>query len=172
MKRDGGDGRSRPPVLPPATPVPPEVVVEDERTGGKRVSMVSASLHMGPLPPADVLEKYDRIVPGSAERIIGWVETESQHRRAREIEAQAQYGSFMATQLSQAKLGLILGFILALAAMGAAVVALVTGHETAAAVIGGLDIVGLASIFVYGSRQQQRESEQNLDITRSSGGGE
>jgi len=38
-------------------------------------------LHIGPLPPANELEKYERICPGAVERYFKMWETESEHRR-------------------------------------------------------------------------------------------
>ncbi|EFV01877.1 hypothetical protein HMP0721_1271 [Pseudoramibacter alactolyticus ATCC 23263] len=48
-------------------------------------------VRMGPLPALEELEAYDRVVPGSAERIIAMAEEQSKHRRAKEmIKAKAE----------------------------------------------------------------------------------
>jgi len=40
----------------------------------------------GPIPPPSILQHYDTIVPGAAERIIAMAEGEIQHRRAVEVQ--------------------------------------------------------------------------------------
>lgn len=169
MKRNGG---KPPPVLPPA----PAELLDDERTGSgnpPRVSMVSASLHSGPLPPAEMLAKYEEILPGSAERIFRLAESEALHRRAREVTAQEHYGKAVSAQIKQAGLGLILGFGVALAGLALAGYALYQGDGVAAAIIASVDLVGLTGIFVYGSKQKQSDDRARnaTDITRSGSDG-
>jgi len=95
-----------------------------------------AHYHEGPIPPPTVLEHYDAIVPGAAERIIAMAEGEIQHRRAVEtqqvnvdIQAQARYadiehdrikGIFGSDALGQ-KLGACVSCVALLAAAGTAV---------------------------------------------------
>ena len=43
----------------------------------------------GPVPAPEILDGYDRLVPGSAERIIAMAEADQRHRIAMEREAQA-----------------------------------------------------------------------------------
>jgi len=43
----------------------------------------------GPLPPPAILRGYEALKPGTASRIIGWVENESEHRRDLERRQQA-----------------------------------------------------------------------------------
>lgn len=44
--------------------------------------------YSGPLPPPDILEGYDRAVPGSAERILARLEGQTTHRQAMEKRGQ------------------------------------------------------------------------------------
>lgn len=48
--------------------------------------MVQVSAFHGPLPPPETLEKYQRILPGSAERILQMAEREQAHRHRLEAE--------------------------------------------------------------------------------------
>lgn len=41
---------------------------------------VQSMMFSGPLPPPDVLERYDDIVPGGADRLLSMVEKEQSHR--------------------------------------------------------------------------------------------
>lgn len=48
---------------------------------GRQQIAVAASYHSGPLPDPATLERYDLLVPGTAERIIRMAEEQSAHRR-------------------------------------------------------------------------------------------
>ena len=54
---------------------------EEERDG----ESVQVLAHAGPLPHPALLEAYDRIVPGGAERIFKQFEEQSAHRQAMEM---------------------------------------------------------------------------------------
>lgn len=65
-------------VLPSAQ----ELSVDQQSHSGALLSM-----WQGPLPPPAVLEEYDRIRPGAAERILVMAEKEQQHRHDTENES-------------------------------------------------------------------------------------
>lgn len=46
----------------------------------------------GPLPPPDILEAYDKVVPNGADRIMSLAERQSQHRQ--DMEARVIEGTF------------------------------------------------------------------------------
>jgi len=107
----------------------------------------------GPLPPPAILEHYDQIQPGAANRIICMAEEQSAHRRAIEkliVQAEA----------SSQRLGPILGFIIAMTVIIGGMWLIANGRE-----IGGLVAVltalgALVGVFVYGKYQQQKELER------------
>lgn len=75
---------------------------------------------MGPLPPPAALEQFERIAPGSAERIIRMAESEQAHRHALEsASAQTQRDAVRLTA-RDGLTGMILGAVIALAGIGAA----------------------------------------------------
>ena len=61
----------------------------------------------GPLPPPEVLERYNQFLPGTAERIIAMAEGQHNHR----IELERHV---ITSNVSAQKLGTILGFIVAM----------------------------------------------------------
>jgi uncharacterized membrane protein len=75
------------------TPVDPDApdtdeVVEGEAVPGdpaqriiERFQVLEAKLHSGPLPSPEVLQEYDNVLPGCAERIVSQFETQSSHRQ-------------------------------------------------------------------------------------------
>ena len=56
---------------------------------------------------------------------------------------------------SNSKLGLIFGFIIALAGLICATLLIMTEHQTSGAIIGGGTLAGLVALFIYGSRGQK-----------------
>lgn len=102
-------------------------------------------LTIGPVPSPDVLEGYERIVPGSAKLIFDNFEAESTHRRKLESEA-SNRDSFRSVA------GMIAGFVVALLLIAAAVYTIREGHPGPGAtiIVGGL--ASAVSIFVTGSR--------------------
>jgi uncharacterized membrane protein len=106
------------------------------------LNLIHQSLN-GPLPHPSILGGYDDVVPGSAERILRMAEKQLEHRidteslLAREQMHQATRGQHYAL------------FICSLALVIAAGLAF-SGHEVTASIIGGLDLIGLAAVFIAG----------------------
>jgi len=71
------------------SPIPDDLgneVAEEERPV-LEATQVSA-FYAGPLPPPQMLEKYEAVVPGLAGKIVDWTEAETQHRRGLERDQQ------------------------------------------------------------------------------------
>jgi uncharacterized membrane protein len=66
--------------------------------------------YSGPLPPPEALQKYDQVLPGTASRIIRMAE--SQHAHRQELEK-----TIVASNAFSQKVGLILGFVVAMTAI-------------------------------------------------------
>jgi len=97
----------------------------------------------GPLPPPEILERYNLIVPGAADRIIGMAEREAKHLQ--DYEMVRLHSTF-----EERRRGQLFGMIVGLATLSLAGVALFLGHEHAAEILGGSTVVGLAGVFVFG----------------------
>lgn len=95
----------------------------------------------GPLPPPDALEKYERVSPGAAERIIAMVERESSHRHAS-----------VDNECKEASKGQNCAAILCALAIIFGTIAGISGAQWTGSVIGGLGGVGLVSAFIWGRR--------------------
>lgn len=106
--------------------------------------------YSGPLPPPEVLERFDRIVPGGAERIFKQFETQSAHRQ--KIESKV-----VASNAFVQIFGAISAFLLGLLAIGGG---LYLVHEGRSIVGFGAFFMALASlvgVYVYGKKSQARE---------------
>jgi len=56
-----------------------------QQVGHARLA-IQEHYHEGPLPPPAILQQYDTVVPGAAERIIAMAEGEVAHRRSIEVQ--------------------------------------------------------------------------------------
>lgn len=104
----------------------------------------------GPLPPPEVLEKYNQALPGAAERILSMAEQQSRHRQSIETKV-IDSNTFVQ------KLGPVLGFIVAMTAVIGGIVLVLKGKDGygLAAII--TPLAGLASVFIYSKQQQRKE---------------
>ena len=107
----------------------------------------------GPLPPPEVLKRFDEVVPGSAERIIKMAEGQFAHRT--ELEKKV-----INSDIARSRLGQILGFTIAIVGLVCSVVISMYGNQIAGAVLGVGTLASLVSVFMYGSRVRKEERER------------
>ncbi|MFH1187948.1 MAG: DUF2335 domain-containing protein [bacterium] len=111
------------------------------------------SIHFsGPLPHPFILQEYDKIIPGAAERILKMAEEQSKHRKTLEVKV-------IESDINNSKLGLIFGLIIGLAGIGGSVVASIYGRQIISGILGVGTIGSLVGVFVYGSQQRKNERE-------------
>lgn len=119
----------------------------------RSITAAHAESFSGPLPHPDILAKYEKAMPGAAERIFKITEAEQAHRI--EYDNRRLNG-----ELSQSARGQWMGFSLCvffgLIAFGLGYL----GHPTLAGIIGGGTIISLAIVFVL-----NREPKQKKDST-------
>ena len=118
--------------------------------------MVSASWE-GPLPPPNALQQYEEIVPGAAARILDMAERQSNHRI--QLEKTVIVGDSR-----RSNMGLIFAFLLSAAIIGVGAYLIMNDHDWAGASLIGLDLVGLATVFVYGTRSRRAERERKSKV--------
>lgn len=114
------------------------------------LAQLQAVSFQGPLPPPQLLEHYNQILPGSAERLISMWENQVKHRQ--ELE-----NKVITSDIRQSYFGSILGFIIALAAIGAGTFLAYIGRPTEgiSAILSAL--VGLVGVYAWGSYQRRKE---------------
>lgn len=117
---------------------------------------VITSSFAGPLPPPDILIQYNEAVPDAAERIISMAERQSSHRMTLEDRVTK-------ADIRRSNAGLIAGFVVALAGLAVAFFLIDRGHSVAGMTIGGIDLGGLVTVFVYGTVSRRSERDKRLD---------
>jgi uncharacterized membrane protein len=105
--------------------------------------------HSGPLPDAETLEHYARIIPNGAERVMAMAEKEQDYRHGLTKKVSSR-------QLNQIFTGQVFGFILALIAIGGGIYLSYSGKETSglATIISAM--VLLVGAFIVGKVQEKK----------------
>lgn len=125
-----------------------KILQNKDREGGELVSQQITMEFSGPLPPPQILEKYNQIIPNGAERILIMAEEQSKHRRKLEADATK-------ADSRDGMLGIICGLIIGLSGMVAAVIISLYGQPIIGGIIGVGTLVSLVKVFVYGSQQKR-----------------
>jgi uncharacterized membrane protein len=104
----------------------------------------------GPLPPPEVLARYNEVVTNGAERILAMAERQSAHRES--LESRVVDGN-----LAIQKSGSLRAFILALVVILGGIYLMATGKDAwgFAAIVTSL--ASLVSVFLIGKTQQKKE---------------
>ncbi|KPA09183.1 conserved hypothetical protein, membrane [Candidatus Magnetomorum sp. HK-1] len=97
----------------------------------------------GPIPPPAILQEYNNINPGCADRIIKYAEDEAEHRRKVEILT-------LKTETLEIRLGQIFGFLIGITTILSGTYAAINGSQIAGSLIGTGGVIGLVTAFITG----------------------
>jgi uncharacterized membrane protein len=103
-----------------------------------------------PYPPPRILEEYEKLVPGSAQKLVEQAEIQTKHRV--EIEKIAIVGDG-----HRSWAGLVLGFVLCVLIIAGGVTCILLGHDWAGATIITGDVIGLASVTITTAMARRNE---------------
>ena len=102
-----------------------------------------------------MLEHYDKIVPGAAERILKMAEQQSAHRRSLEQKA-------LSSDSRNSTLGIISALVITLGILILSAYAVYLGQPWTAAIISAVGVSSLVGTFIYGTRSRRQERESKL----------
>jgi uncharacterized membrane protein len=119
------------------------------------MSAMRADHYSGPLPPPQMLEQYNKVVPNGAERIMAMAEKQLDHRH--ELESVVVNG-----RAGSERLGTHYAFILAILFGIGAVYLLKIGHSIAGVSVLIGEIVALAGVFIAGRYMQRTENVKKI----------
>lgn len=105
---------------------------------------------VGPLPPPDVLVRYNEAFPGCAERIVAQAEKQSEHRQ--HLERITVEGNVHSEERGSWQAFLIAFFVLAFGGF-----LIWRGQSVLGTIFVGLDVASLAGIFLTGKASQRRQ---------------
>jgi uncharacterized membrane protein len=125
--------------------------------------VVQAVEYSGPLPPPAVLQRYDQVVPGAAERILRMAEGQSKHRQALESVVVRSGSRDSLPGLPARNHG---SFNRVSRISWLTYYAISRGHVLTGSFLGTVNIVGLVSVFVCGTRTKIRERQSRMERER------
>ena len=107
-----------------------------------------SSTFSGPLPPPEILIRYNEAVPDAAERILAMAEKQSAHRISLEDRA-------LTADIGRSNWGLIAGFAVAVVFGIGSFACILSGYSVEGLGLGGMTIVSLVGTFVYGNESKK-----------------
>lgn len=117
---------------------------------------IRAASFQGPLPPPEILEQYNQIVPGLAARIVTMAEQQSAHRQDLER-------TVIRKDVELARRGQLMAFAIGVVALVGGFTLVALGRD-AAGVTSILGAVGaLAGVFIFGKKAQRKELAQKRE---------
>jgi uncharacterized membrane protein len=139
------DDLTYPPADPPS--------IEAEAAEVKQLfQMIS---YQSPLPPPAILEAYERILPGSAERIFDRMEREGDHRHW--IERTTLQADVGAQQKGQ-----WFAFVIALIGLSGGFGLILNGSSALGLAVFFITLASFAAVFIYGKKRQEKVLEKQL----------
>lgn len=149
---------AHPTPTPETQATPPNQIAEVGLTYQEQTS--------GYLVPPMMLERYERILPGFAERWLAMMERQEAHRQTLEKHTIVGDGR-------RAWAGIVCAFTLCLATIIAALILALYRHDPGGTILSGVlgttGIVGLAGVFIYGTKQRDQERERKARLMTGQG---
>ena len=142
-----------------------EILPEDTETR-ERVSRLIARHTSGPIPSGSEMHEYALVDPELPRLIFDMAKAEQDHRHGLETSRQTSsfqiYNKTREDKRATAARGQWLGFIVCIVVLGLSALMAVLGQATLAVILAGVDVVGLAAVFVNSSISA-RASRKELD---------
>jgi uncharacterized membrane protein len=156
------EGSAPLPVVAQAHAKPRIDAEEQSKEHQQRVMMASfsAEMYSGPIPPPAIMAEWEKLLPGSADRILKMAEKQSAHRIA--IEAKV-----VDSDVRRSDRGLVFGFIIALVMIIGGLITVGLGHDWAGVAVITGSLIGVVGLFVYAYISRETERKSRMDAAAS-----
>ena len=151
----GRDKEKKPKSGPPAHKPGGPAGFGQSQQSSQLIAQQTVSAFTGPIPPAELLQRYNQVMPGVAETIVGWNSQEIKHRHEQENGMLGIDWHNARATAGDSRLGLWLGFAVSVILLSVSLVLALKDQPWAAVSLGGGTLVGLVGTFVYGSRKMR-----------------
>ena len=114
------------------------------------------------LPPPEILQKYNSVVPGLADRIVAQAEKQTFHRISLEKK-------LLTSNIWKSFLGLVFGFLISSLGIGGGLYLTYVGFNVIGIIFSSATLVSLVMAFIYGSQFRKNQSSTNRNAGNSIG---
>ncbi|MDX1992813.1 MAG: DUF2335 domain-containing protein [bacterium] len=114
---------------------------------------ITHEMYSGPLPPPRLFSEYEKVLPGSANRILQMAENQQLHRQKLET-------TVIESDKFRELIGLGAGFIMALTALVGGIHLLNTGRDVTGFLVLTGEVVTLAGVYFSARNQRRKELEE------------
>ena len=128
----------------------------------QKPTTVSASIstsYQGPLPPPEMLERYNQVLPNGADRIVSMAESQMRHRHG--LESIVINGNVKAQSRTQ-----LFAFLLGVLAIGGGIGLIAFNKSTQGLVAVITALTAYSGVFIYGRYEQRIERERKRQEVR------
>lgn len=131
-----------------------EVVDKVERLPEEKRQLVFQKLevYQGDLPHPEILKGYTELYPDAAKKIIDNGIAETEHRRQME-------SRYLSGQISDRRIGQVLGFIVAVLIICGGVHLIMNDHQITGSIMTGISAIGVVGLFTGNSNNDNKESK-------------
>ncbi len=115
----------------------------------------------GPVPPPEILQAYNKVIPDGAERILSMAERQSLHRQDLEkiiVKGNSRHQTW----------GVFAAFLLSIFTIVVGVFLIYNDKDASGLAIIITNLVALAGVFVYARQAQKKERDEKSQPFRSS----
>jgi uncharacterized membrane protein len=142
--------------LPDGEEIDAKLVNQMTQRVERQLVQIRREIHRGPLPSPAMLREYEDVVPGLAERIVRLTEKEQDHRHYSDKRN-------FDDSLDIAKRGQHYGLVVVLVGFFISAALVLLGHPIPGTIIGGIDLVALATVFVIGQQKPPGDDDVSGD---------
>lgn len=128
---------------------------------GQTVVVYRGVAWSGPLPPPEILQQYDAVAPGAANRILVMAENRQLDRIEMNKAASAREDKILDSAVSQSKRGLWFAFISTLIIIGVGTFLILLDKEVLGLAVILTPLATLAGVFVYATETRKAERRRN-----------
>lgn len=147
------DGKER---INSSLPLPQELIQqfpEEIRPLLIQSLLIYGEQYSGPIAHPRIPEGWERILPGSADRILRLSEQQQQHRFGMETRAQR-------AAILRDRVGIVLGFVLGIGLLALSAYAIALGVALASVAIVASSIASVAGVYVYSFERSKKELQE------------
>lgn len=133
----------------PQTNDPPHNSPREGRIARKYLTALQSMSYRGPFPPAEEIERWEKLLPNAADRFVTLLEEQTKAEIALDQKQSEMYTAIVRQDFITKTLGQVFALVIAIVAIVAGTYVTLQGHPLPGALIGSSGVLFLAGVFIY-----------------------